>query len=466
MISALNPKQLPSQLLHLLPKYMNRNSIPTARVDWFRNQRFGIFVHFGCYSVLGRGEQVMMRDLMLQNEYEELAAQFCPAPGWAERLVHQAADAGAKYMVLTTRHHDGYCLFPTGTHDYHAVATGPGRDLVSEYVEACRAAGLGVGLYYSVHSWRWHGFWDPEKYPQDLPKMVDEMHTQVEELMRNYGPIDILWYDSPMLPGKGWPGHHHPTVNPVKQSAAEFYRSAELNAKVRELQPDILINNRSGLPEDFGTPEQKIEAEEGDRPWEACMTSNACPGWGYVEGAVNVKSPGEVLRHLVDAVRQGGNFLFNVGPMGDGFVHERDTAILRSIGGWLRRNGEAIYGTRPGQIYDGSPFQWPYFNYQGPCFQDGMFTQRGNRAYLTLFFYTREIIINRLQPDIVSAHILSNGQPLELVPIRNNRWRIGGLPEKSPDPLATVVVLEFSAPPRPFAPVGADWLDGVVSEAP
>ncbi len=165
------------------------------RLEWFREARFGMFVHWGIYSVLGRGEQIMLRDLIPQSEYDPLADRFQPVADWAERLARQAVEAGAKYMVLTTRHHDGYCLFDTATSDFNAAKTGPGRDLIAEYVEAMRRAGLKVGFYYSLLNWRWPGQWSPDRYPDDLPRLVDEVHAQVRELMTHYGKIDILWYD-------------------------------------------------------------------------------------------------------------------------------------------------------------------------------------------------------------------------------------------------------------------------------
>ncbi|MFW5844800.1 MAG: alpha-L-fucosidase [Planctomycetota bacterium] len=394
------------------------------------------------------------RDCIPQGEYEALAQEFQPAADWAGRLAQRAVDAGARYMVLTARHHDGYCLFDTRTHDFNAVRTGPGRDLVAEFVQACRAAGLGIGLYYSVHTWRWRGFWDPQGCPEDLPAMVAEMHTQVEELMTGYGAIDLLWYDGPAVPGSWVPGHFVPATTRIDQEPAAFYRSAALNARVRKLQPQILINDRSGLPEDFGTPEQHVRADEAGRPWEACMTTNYAPGWGYLPGAMANKTPGTVLWHLVDAVRQGGNFLFNVGPRGDGSVDDREGHILDALGDWLRRHGEAIHGTRPGRIYAGSPGQ-------GPCFHYGMFTGSGARVFLTLFYYPgTELIISRLQPGIRSARIHGSDVPLQVEAIRNRCWRISGLPERSPDPLATVLEIVFEDVPGPIGLSDASWLDG------
>ena len=303
------------------------------RIKWFREARFGMFVHFGMYSVLGRGEQILSRDLMPLAEYEPYAQQFNPPSGWADGLARQAVDAGMKYIVLTTRHHDGYCLFDTATTDFNAARTGPGRDLIAEYVDAARKAGLKVGLYYSLMNWRWRGFWDAEKYLDELPRITDEAHAQVRELMSNYGTIDILWYDVPAVPGRRVPGQWN---GDAVCSPAEFWRSQDLNAMVRELQPAILINNRSGIDQDFRTPEQSISPQE-EGAWETCMTLNYRPGWGYLKHSMANKTSAEVLYNMVDAVRLGGNFLFNVGPGPDGSLDSRERRVLTDVGRWMNR---------------------------------------------------------------------------------------------------------------------------------
>ena len=440
---------------------MSRPSAAEAdRLAWFRDARLGMFVHWGCYSVLGRGEQIMWRDLMPWDEYRPLADRFAPDPDWARELAAEAKRMGARYVALTTRHHDGYCLFGTETHDFNAVDTGPGRDLVAEFVDAVRAEGLRVGFYYSVHTWRWPGFWSPERYPEDLPRIVEEMHAQVEELMTRYGDIDILWYDVPAVPGDRVPGAFGMVRKPIDASPADFYRSAELNARVRELQPGILINNRSGTPEDFGTPEQKIDPEhDPDRMWETCMTLNYAPGWAHLRHSMAGKTPGEVLYNLVSAVRLGGNFLFNVGPDASGRLDERDAATVAAIGRWMDRHGEAIYGTRPTGIYREAN--------QGPCYHYGMFTCRGSTAYLTLFYYPEEyVVISRVGPGIRSAQLLSTGQPLEVEPVANARWRISGLPATPPDPLAPVIRIEFEGPPYGMTYEADGWLDGALEPVP
>lgn len=424
------------------------------RVQWFRRARFGMFVHWGMYSVLGRGEQVMQRDLMPAPEYDPLAEDFVPAEDWAERLADLAVRAGCKYVVMTTRHHDGYCMFETSTHDFNAADTGPGRDLIAEYVQALRDAGLRVGFYYSLMNWHWHGYWEPEGYPEDLPAMVEEVHSQVEELMTHYGPIDILWFDGGGVPGTA--GHGMWGGNPIDQSPAEFWRAEDLNAMVRELQPNLLINNRAGLSGDFGTPEQHISSEEQGRAWETCMTLNYAPGWGYLEHSLANKTPTEVLFNLVDAVRLGGNFLFNVGPRADGMVDHREKDVLLQLGEWLDRHGEAIYGTEPEAIYRKGGGR-----VQGPMFHYGMWTCRGRTGYLTLFYYPgEELVVSKIGPEIVSAELLTTGTELELQSISNGRTLITGLPAHPPGNLAPVLKVEFKGAPCAEDLPGAEWLDG------
>ncbi len=433
-----------------------RRSTEAGRLRWFLDARIGMFVHWGMYSVLGRGEQIMCRDLMPLADYDPLAEQFQPAPDWATKLARRAVDVGAKYVVLTTRHHDGYCLFDTATHDFNAARTGPGRDLIAEYVDALRDAGLRVGFYYSLISWRWRGTWSPERYPDELPRIVDEVHAQVRELMTNYGKIDILWFDGGGVPGSA--GHGMWGGDPIDVLPEEYWRSDELIGMVRDLQPGVLVNNRAGLAGDFGTPEQRVASDGSGRGWETCMTLNYAPGWGFLKHSMANKTAGEVLFNLVDATRLGGNFLFNVGPRSDGSIDDREGAVFDEIGAWLKRHGEAIYGTRPGGIYNLSGG-----HVQGPVFHYGMWTCRGSTGYLTLFYYPGDgVVISKIAPSVLSATLLSDGTDLRVEEISNGRTLISGLPDDPPDPIAPVIKVEFDGKPHAVTDIGAEWLDGTL----
>ena len=305
--------------------------------EWFDEARFGLFLHWGLYSILSdeQRQEWVLRDKKLHRpEYNRLAEQFTAArfnPGeWAAL----ARRAGMRYAVLTTRHHDGFCLFKTSTTPFNAAETGAGRDLVAEYVDAFRKEGLRVGLYYSIMSWQHDAIYTgPAADPQGWKRMVDESHAQLRELMGNYGRIDELWYDGGVVPG-------------IQDNGiiAKFWRSRELNAMVRSLQPSILINDRSGLSEDFSTPEQNVNPPSAGRRWEACMTLNK--SWGYNIHDREFKDPVTLVKCLIRCARFGGNLLLDIGPRADGTIQTEFVERLESVGGWLEKNGEAIYGSR------------------------------------------------------------------------------------------------------------------------
>jgi alpha-L-fucosidase len=312
-------------------------SLPTknAGSEWFDQARFGLFVHWGLYSLLGHenGEWVLFKSNLDRQEYNHLAEQFEGKRFDARALAALAKRSGMRYMVLTTRHHDGYCLFDTKTTPFNSVQTSPGRDFVAEHVAACREAGLKVGLYCSVMSWQQQAIYTgPGADPAGWERMVQETHDQVRELMSNYGKIDMLWYDGAVVPGIQDGGMQ-----------AKFWRSDELNAMVRELQPDILINDRSGGAEDFSTPEQHVKPPEPGRRWEACMTINR--SWGYNIHDRDFKSADDIIKNLIRCARYGGNLLLNIGPRADGSLQPECFERLAAVGRWLDRNGEAIYGT-------------------------------------------------------------------------------------------------------------------------
>ena len=264
-----------------------------------------------------------------------------------------------KYMVMVARHHDGFALWdsPGSYRHFTSMATAAKRDFVKAYVEACRAAGLRVGLYYSPLDWRFPGYFKPRELADSAALLKAQGYAQVEELMSRYGPIDILWYDG------GWLAH-----TGTDADAAWFWEPVKLNTMVRRLQPKVVINPRSGWTGDFQCDEgsHAVKGPIVPRPWEKCLNLNDT-AWGFTERQ-NLLSLEYVVGTLVNVVCRGGNVLLNVGPDRDGVIPAAHIARLREIGRWLGANGEAVYGTRPG------PFQ--------PV--DGAYgsTHRGRRVYL------------------------------------------------------------------------------------
>jgi alpha-L-fucosidase len=237
---------------------------PATRLEWFHDARFGMFIHWGLYAIPARGEWAMFQEKIPAEEYAPLAKRFRPRSFDADAWVGLAKEAGCKYIVLTTRHHEGFCLFDSKVSDFTAPKTAAGRDFIAEYVRACRRAGLKIGFYYSLLDWRFPAYYDgPEKDPEGWKRHVRYSHAQVCELCTQYGRIDLLWYDGAWVP---W-AEGEAKVNYAPKG--DVWRAEELNAMARELQPHIVINNRAGTLEDYDTPEQHIKASEAGRAWES-----------------------------------------------------------------------------------------------------------------------------------------------------------------------------------------------------
>jgi alpha-L-fucosidase len=271
-------------------------------MKWWHEARFGMFIHWGLYSVIGQHEWAMEVEGIPVAQYQQLAKHFTPKPHAAREWAKLAKRAGQKYMVMTTKHHEGFCHFNSKLTNYCAPQQACGRDLVEEFVEAARAEGLRVGFYYSLMDWH---------HPDGTRCLTDEAararfveytHGLVRELMTQYGKIDILWYDV------DWP------LSP------EQWESEKMNKMVFQLQPDIIVNNRNGLPGDFTTPEQHIEAAKAGRAWETCMTMNE--SWGYQKADNDWKTPETIVSNLATCAHDTGNYLLNIGPNADGSVPE------------------------------------------------------------------------------------------------------------------------------------------------
>lgn len=368
---------------------------PHADNTWFKDAKFGIFVHWGLYAVHGtntKGPYVSwsMNDEQIPvAEYAKYADQFNPTKFDADAWMKLVNEAGAKYMTFTSKHHEGFCMFGSALTDYDAVDRAANRDIVEELVTAARANGVKISFYYSMLDW-----YQPD-FKADLPKYIDQfMFGQVRELCTNYGPIDGLWFDGE------W---DHPETT---------WRAEELVRMIRTLQPNALINDRLGKGvrgatplADFYTREQmseigeKTDTEEKDvRPWEACLTIGT--SWGYRRDDGAPKSSTELIRTLVDVVSRGGNLLLNVGPKPDGTIPAPLAERLRDIGAWLAVNGESIYGTR--QV-------------KGITASAGKLTRKGDTLYVHLEECPGDrVMLSGLDQRIAGATILGTGDVLSV----------------------------------------------------
>ncbi len=329
------------------------------RVKWFTDARFGMFIHWGLYAIPARGEWVRSVEQLPSESYEYLTGEFAPDSYDPRAWAKMAKAAGMQYAVLTAKHHDGFCLFDTETTDFCAPKT-CGRDLVREYLEAFRAEGIRVGLYYSVIDWHHPDFphYGDLHHPQrndpsqtnenrDFDRYLDYMHRQVQELCTNYGKLDILWFDFS-----------------YNEMTGEKWRATQLVRMVRQLQPDVIMDNRlevsgSGFGSlvtddpteysgDFVSPEQIIPPSgirdcQG-RPvvWEACITMNN--NWGYCADDHNYKPADMMVKKLVECVSKGGNLLLNVGPDARGRIPAESQQILKGIAAWMADNSASVYG--------------------------------------------------------------------------------------------------------------------------
>ena len=394
----------------------------TDKLQWFREARFGMFVHWGLYSLLGRGEWVMHNEGIPADEYAGLASEWQPKAGCTGEWAALAKEAGMGYAVLTTKHHDGFCLFDTRHTDFNSVrATPHARDLVGEYAEACRSEGLRVGLYYSIGDWSspYHAAVTSGDASQ-VDALREFIHGQVEELLTNYGRIDVLWYD-----GAFYDGQHF---------TAESMRAQELNDMARAMQPGILINPRAGVPGDFDTAENVFEPSGPGRDWELCTCINDL--WGYGRHDHNYKTRNQLLFLLANCACQGGNLLLNIGPHPDGSIPAPQRERLEELGRWMAQNGEAIRGTE---------------RLPRPMSASGRVTRKDGKLYYHVFYWPgREMIVSDLDDQTLGAEVgraSVHARVLGLESPLTTHWQgrrlfVGGLPDDPPDPADTVIVLE------------------------
>jgi len=400
------------------------------RMKWWHEARFGMFIHWGLYSQLERHEWVMNRERIPVQDYEKLADTWKPRPRPMREWAALARRAGMKYMVMTTKHHEGFLLWDSKMTDYNAARHGPGRDLVREYVEACREFGLRIGFYYSLMDWHHPDGARCAKNEKARRRFVDFTHGCVRELMSNYGKIDILWYDV------SWP---LPTP--------KAWESARMTAMARQLQPDIIVNNRAQLPEDFGTPEEHVRPEEEGRAWEACMTFNG--SWGYQPAPPEEwRSVREVIGMLRTCAAGGGNLLLNIGPKADGSVPELAAERLSAVGRWLEKYGEPVYGevSRCDRLVEWLP--------------TGTWTAKGN-GRTAYFWCTRwpgsELAIGGLRSRVEEARLLPDGTPIPFEQTAN-RLVLKNLPAQCPDQIAGVAVIKLKLKSKVRQVLGAGYV--------
>jgi alpha-L-fucosidase len=382
------------------------------RMRWWHAAKFGMFIHWGVYSTIKRHEWVMEDEAIPIMEYMAHARTFKPKPNAARAWAKLARETGQKYMVMTTKHHEGFCNFKTDLTTYCAPKQGPGRDLVQEYVEAARAEGMRVGFYYSLMDWHHPDGARCETDADARQRFVEYTHGLIHDIMSNYGKIDVLWYDV------DWP------LTP------EQWQSERMNEMVFKLQPDIIVNNRNGLPGDFSTPEQQINPAETGRAWETCMTLN--DSWGYQAADDNWKSPKTVIRNLVECVRDGGNYLLNIGPMPDGSIPEPIIRAFSEVGQWMQRNGRTIYESDLCQVRSSDY---------------ATFTRIGNTLYMHVYFWPGEYVaISGLQTGVKSARLLLNGEKVNFTQDKF-QLKLTGLPVAAPDRPVTTIALECESEP-------------------
>jgi alpha-L-fucosidase len=323
------------------------------RIEWWREARFGMFIHWGLYAIPARGEWVQWNEQIPRTEYAKLAEQFHPEHFSAANWAQVAKDAGMKYVVLTARHHDGFALFDDPGSDFTAVRSAAHHDFVADYVKAVRDAGLGVGLYYSPLDWRYPGFFFPDLYMDNAIRLREQYHRQISELATHYGKIDILWFDGGGNEWLGFGGVQFKGKWQARTSDQPYtgkfdWEDNQTVGLLREKQPSIIINDRTDAPADFRSREGDGALGKFDNrtPFELCTTIVE-GGWGYQKDA-KVKSLEHLIQLLVGAAGRDGNFILNVGPRPDGEIDPPQRERLHEIGAWLKQNGESIYGTRGG----------------------------------------------------------------------------------------------------------------------
>jgi alpha-L-fucosidase len=418
----------------------SRGCVDDERGKWFRDAKFGAFIHFGLYSELGGyyhnqgpydpAEQIMglgERHMVIpwQTYRSEVGGAFNPTNFDAHKWVSLIKRAGQKYVIVTTKHHDGFCMFRTATtHNNVVEATPFGRDVIKELADECHKQGIAFCPYYSIGDWSAADVMDPK-----FTSYHDYMFAQLKELMTQYGHIPLVWFDNFWYVNQQW--------------TTDEPQARELYTWLRTLDPYVLVNDRCGkgassTDGDYATPENQLKGSRQSRYFEVVMTDTADDNWGWVKGATNYRSAGVLIRNLIDSTSKGGNFVLNVGPTASGDFPPEHLALIDAIGGWMDVNGAAIYGTSPApeaELPAGTDFA-------------AYATKKGQHIYLHIVKWpeaqpTATVRIHR--PDFVKAALLDSrltGLACESAEADGVTTLKLGRPS-SLDPYATVVQLDF-----------------------
>jgi alpha-L-fucosidase len=402
---------------------------PDPRLAWWREARFGLFLHWGLYSILagernGRtdyGEWIRNNARIPDDEYLKLMDRFDPVAFDPDVWVSLAKSAGMRYVVITTKHHDGFSLFDSALTDYDVMSTPFRRDIMRAMADACRRHGLRICWYHSIMDWH-HPDYLPRRSWENRPvdgasfdRYVRFLHGQVEELLTRYGDIGVMWFDGQ------W------------ESTWTRELGEALYERCRALQPAIIVNNRVGEGlGDFGTPEQEIPATGlPGVDWESCITMNR--NWGYNRADHDFKTLPTLVEMLVDTASRGGNLLLNVGPTAEGLFPAESVERLQGLGRWMRLNGDAIHGTTASPFADA-----PFRATSGP-----------NRLNLFLTGWAASpLLVPGLRTPVKRAYLPADPGHHPLPTVRTDEGVLVSLPVHAPDPLCSVLVLEFDGPPQ------------------
>jgi alpha-L-fucosidase len=414
---------------------------------WWREARFGMFIHWGLYSqaagewdgkpTTGAGEWIMNDVQIPLSRYAKLVPQFNPVKFDARQWVRIAKDAGMKYIVITTKHHDGFGMYPSALTDWSLKATPFKRDPLKELAQACQEEGIKLGFYHSIMDWH-HPDYAPRKPWNDLAASAPDfdsyvafMKGQLKELLTEYGPISVVWFDGE------W------------ENTWTYERGADLYHYVRGLQPGIIVNNRvsTEIPlqagqqpfGDYKTPEQSIPPNGlgAGVDWETCMTMNNT--WGYKKNDHDWKSTQILIRNLIDCSSKGGNYLLNVGPTGEGLIPEVSVGRLKEIGQWMKVNGEAVYGTTAGPFK--RPLPW------------GRSTQKTTGDNTTLYLHVfdwpsdGELLVPGLKNQATSAGVLGDPKKQSIPAETTENGLTLTLPRTAPDAISSTVVVRITGAP-------------------